>query len=213
MRTSLVTMVIVVAGAAFADFTYQSTITPTAGDSVEVEFPQGEYSNTEPLKIELPNSSRTTVRLNGTNTVWQMPDREAAYPTYPFWITQNGNNAIYLKPAAALLAQSPLKFSNFDFTTCFDRTPKALYACFNGGTYNFYDPNGTAPSTIPELYFDDKNGADLLEVVFNGATTRFPRVLMSGTTVVTNRFVINGGTHYFAEDLRTGYSNVREYET
>ena len=200
---------------AYADFAYQSTITPAAGDSVEVEFPQGEYSNAEPLKIVLPNTGTTSVRLNGTNTVWQMPDREEAYPTYPFWITQNGQDAVYLKPATALLAQSPLKFSYFDVTTCWDKPRETLSTVFNGGTYNFYDPNGTAPATttLPVIYFDNKNGRDVQQAVFNNATTRFGRAFMAGSTAVTNRFVMNGGTHYFAEDLRTGYSSAKVYET
>lgn len=199
------------AGSAFADFVYQGTITPPAGESVTVEFPAGDYSHAEGMKIELPNALKTSVRLYGPNTTWTMPDSDTAYPTYPFWITQNGSNALFLKPASTLL--SPLKFENFDVTTSFDKPKETLSTVFKGGTYNFYDPSGTEPATMPEIYFDNKNGRDVQEVVFSGADTRLPKILMTGTTAVTNRLVFGGGTHFIASDLQTGASSARVYET
>lgn len=198
------------AGSAFADFVYQGTITPAAGESVTVEFPEGDYSHAEGLKIELPNTLKTSVRLYGPNTTWTMPDSDTAYPTYPFWITQNGSNALFLKPASTLL--SPLKFENFDVTTSFDKSKETLSTVFKGGTYNFYDPSGTEPATMPEIYFDNKNGRDVQEVVFSGADTRLPKVLMTGTTAVTNRLVFSGGTHEVMSELQTGNSSARWYE-
>ena len=208
----LMVSAVLCAGSAFAEFAYVTPIVPSAGESVTVEFPAGDYSHAEGMKIELPNTLKTSVRLYGPNTTWTMPDSDSAYPTYPFHVTQDGKDAVYLKPAAALLTQSPLKFANFDVTTSFDKPKETLSTVFAGGTYNFYDPNGTTPATMPEIYFDNKNGRNVQEVVFSGANTRLPKVMMTGTTAVTNRLVFGGGTHEIMGELQAGNSSARWYE-
>ena len=212
MMKVLMISAVLCAGSAFAEFAYVTPIVPSAGESVTVEFPEGDYSHAEGMKIELPNTLKTSVRLYGPNTTWTMPDSDSAYPTYPFHVTQDGKDAVYLKPAAALLTQSPLKFANFDVTTSFDKPEETLSTVFTGGTYNFYDPNGTTPATMPEIYFDNKNGRNVQEVVFSGANSRLPKVMMTGTTAVTNRLVFGGGTHEIMGELQAGYSSARWYE-
>lgn len=184
------------AGSAFAG-SYPGVFAPAAGEHLKYDFPAGDCADSAETAISLVRTGDNSVTLKGANTTWLMPG-DSGHSTTPFLVKVDGA-ALTFKSTAN--TEAPLKFQNFNFRTGVkagaQSTDAAFWTVFDGGTYNFFDPEGSYHSALPSLTLTAEKTLGAYDVIFSNATTRLPPTTLGSTKVPLSRIRIVGGSHKF----------------
>ncbi|MDD4017336.1 MAG: hypothetical protein PHV28_05265 [Kiritimatiellae bacterium] len=181
----------------------------------QVDFPGGTYTN--PANFRLMGQDGYAVTVDGANTKWVMPgsaDGTELSDSDPWRIYATSSYSLFNLSisGAALYSHAISELENFKFTlNGSESNPKLV---FDGGTYNFRDPAGSAweTTTKPLLLFGQGHATASSGIVFkNGASLRAWDIGVQACAPV-NTVLFDGGTHYIEKfqfpDGSIDYNNL-----
>ncbi|HPW75281.1 MAG TPA: hypothetical protein PLJ32_04845 [Kiritimatiellia bacterium] len=190
---------------------------PTAGQqavfsgtgSYTVSYPDGNWTN--PFSLLLNVASGQTVTLDGRGTIYTSPDSETdgAWEAEPFVFRVANADTLKIEnwwgPDKNTKRLGPVAMQNFKIRVGDAACPRDIH--FDEGTFNFYNPNGTALENRVSI-FGSASEYTRQHVVFHAGTeSHLPGLATIGNGTEEDVLRYEGGTHTITGAISMPYDH------